>query len=56
MKKIFIPDTIEAISRYAFKNLKDVVFEIAETSFRYAVRDGKIVDKHSGEVICPFED
>ena len=55
VKKIFIPHTIEAISRYAFKNLKDVVFEIDEKNFRYAVQGGRIVDKISGDVIWPFD-
>lgn len=56
VKKIFIPNTIEAISKQAFKNLKDVTFEIDEKNYRYAMKDGKIVDKHSGEVIWPYEE
>ncbi|MBO7169647.1 MAG: hypothetical protein J6W28_00545, partial [Clostridia bacterium] len=55
VKKIFIPKTIEAISRYAFKNLKDVTFEIDEKNYNYTVKDGKIVNKNSGDVIWPFD-
>ncbi len=51
VKKIFIPYCIEKISKLAFKNLKNVTFEIDEKNYNYKISDGKIVDKHSGEVI-----
>lgn len=55
VKRIFIPHTIDAISRQAFKKLKDVTFEIDEKNYTYAVKGGKIVNKLSGDVIWPFD-
>ena len=56
VKKIFIPYTVEKISKLAFKNLKNVVFEIDEKNYCYKISDGKIVDKHSSEVIWPYSE
>ena len=56
VKKIVIPHTIEHISRLAFKNLRDVEFEIDENNPYYQVIDGKIVKKSSGEVIWPYSE
>ena len=54
IKKIFIPHTITQISKLAFKNIKDIQFEIDENNPDYKVVDNKIIEKSSGNVIWPY--
>ena len=56
VKKIFIPYTIENISKQAFKNLTGVEFEIAEKNYNYKVEDDKIINKHTLEVVWPYSE
>lgn len=55
VKKIFIPYTLEHISKSAFKNLTGVEFVIDDRNYNYKVEDGKIVHKHTNEVIWPIK-
>ena len=55
VKKIIISGEVEKISTMAFKNLKDVVFEIDQNNRYYEIKDGKIVEKKTGEIIWPHK-
>lgn len=54
VKKIVIPATVTHISKSAFQNVTDMVFEIDEKNEVYTVSDNKIIEKGSGEVIWPY--
>ncbi len=56
IKKIFIPATVTDISKWAFKNLTDMTFEIDEKNEHYRVEDNKIIEISSGKVIWPFSE
>ena len=56
VKKICIPRGIEKISKTAFKNLTDVEFEIDKDNYNYKVENGKIIPKHTGEIIWPYNE
>ena len=55
VKKIIISAEVEKISTMAFKNLKDVVFEIDKYNSHYEIKDGKIVEKKTGNIIWPYK-
>ena len=56
IKKIFIPHTITQISGVAFKDIKDMQFEIDENNKYYKVEDNKIIEISSGRVIWPYNE
>ena len=56
IKKIVIPHTVTDISCTAFKNVKDIIFEIDEKNESYKIQDNKIIEISSGKVIWPCDE
>lgn len=56
VKKIVIPSTITRISKTAFKNVKDMIFEIDKKNEHYKVEDNKIIEISSGDIIWPYSE
>ena len=56
VKKIIIPYSIENISKKAFKNVAQVEFIIDENNYNYKISEGKIIHKHTGEIIWPYSE